>query len=191
MLVRDHDRWRAAAGTVLGLVMVSFFAANIPKFVSGAWLPTLIGAVLFVVMWTWWSGRGRLARAQRQVELSASGFVRDLHEVEPDRLPGTGVFLTDDAAYAPIALRTMLELGHGLPDRTLIMSWELADTPTAKAHENRVRVGEFGEPYDGVVSVDITLGYRERLDVVAVLEEVAKRNHELANIDADKAYYFV
>jgi KUP system potassium uptake protein len=191
MLVRDHDRWRAAAGIALGLVMVSFFAANIPKFVSGAWLPTLIGAVLFVVMWTWWSGRGRLARAQRQVELSASGFVRDLHEVEPDRLPGTGVFLTDDSDYAPIALRTMLELGHGLPERTLIMSWELADTPTANAHENRVRVGEFGEPYDGVVSVDITLGYRERLDVVAVLKEVAKRNHELASIDADKAYYFV
>src|SRR5262249_38297448 len=153
----------------LGLVMVCFFAANIPKFVSGAWLPTLIGAVLFVVMWTWWSGRGRLAHARRRVELSASGFVRDLRDVDPDRLPGTGVFLTEDASYAPIALRTVLELGHALPERTLIMSWELADTPTAKAHENRVRVGDFGDSYDGVVSVDVTLGYRERLDVVSVL----------------------
>jgi KUP system potassium uptake protein len=190
-LVRDHDRRRAAAGFVLGLVVLCFFAANVPKFISGAWLPTLIGGVLFVVMWTWWSGRTRLARSRREVELSAKAFARDLRQIDPSRLPGTGVFLTDDCDRAPIALRTVLELGHALPEQVVVLSWDLADTPTADAHENRVRVDDFEEPYDGVVSVDVTLGYRERLDVVAVLKEVARRNGDLAAVDPDRAYYFL
>jgi KUP system potassium uptake protein len=191
MIVRERARLRAAAGAVLGVMMAFFFAAAVPKFVSGAWLPTVIGGVLFVVMWTWWTGRARLAHARHQVELSASAFVRDLHEVDPVRLPGTGVFLTADAAYAPIALRTVLELGQALPEKALILSWQLADTPTARAHENRVRVGEFDHPYDGIVSVDVTLGYRERLDVVAVLKEVSTKCEELSHVDPDTAYYFL
>jgi KUP system potassium uptake protein len=190
-LVRDHDRWKAAAGIALGALMACFFAANVPKFVSGAWLPTLIGTVLFIVMWTWWSGRSRMAHARRRVELSASAFVRELQEADPVRLPGTGVFLTDDADIAPIALRTVLEIGNALPEQVLVMSWQLADTPTARAHENRVTIGEFEGVSDGVASVDVTLGYRERLDVVAVLKEVAKKNGELGELDPDTAYYFL
>jgi KUP system potassium uptake protein len=190
-VVRDHARLRATAGTLLGVLVACFFAAAVPKFPSGGWLPTLIGAVLFTVMWTWWSGRARLARARRRVELSPSDFVRDLHQTEPTRVPGTGIFLTEDAAIAPLALRTMLELGHLLPERVLILSWQLADTPTARPHENRVRVGEFGQPYDGVVSVDVTLGYQERLDIVAALQEAGNQNGELTPVDPDTAYYFV
>jgi KUP system potassium uptake protein len=85
----------------------------------------------------------------------------------------------------------MLELGHLLPERALILSWQLADTPTAHPHESRVRVGEFGHPYDGVVSVDVTLGYRERLRVVDVMQDVAQQNDELGHVDPDTAYYFV
>jgi KUP system potassium uptake protein len=191
MLLRNRDRVRAAAGIALGVLVTCFFAANIPKFVAGAWLPTLIGGGLFVVMWTWWSGRSRLARARREEELSAKAFVRDLHQVEPVRLPGTAVFLTDDCDRAPMALRTMLELGHALPERVLVLSWRLADTPTAEAHENRVHVRDFEEPYDGVVSVDVTLGYRERLDVVKVLETAGGQNDELSHVDPDQAYYFL
>jgi len=191
MLVRDHSRVRAAAGIVLGAVMFCFFAAAVPKFVSGGWLPTIIGGALFVVMWTWWSGRRRLARSRRQVELSASDFVRDLEQKEPARVPGTGIFLTEDAEIAPIALQTVLDIGRLLPERAVILSWHLADTPTAEAHECRVRVGEFGAPYDGVVSADVVLGFQERLDVSAVLRDVAEQSEELADLDADHAYFFV
>jgi KUP system potassium uptake protein len=190
-VVRDHARLRAAAGAVLGTVVACFFAAAVPKFVSGGWLPTLIGGVLFVVMWTWSSGRARLVEARRRVELSPSAFVRDLHRAAPERVPGTGVFLTEDPETAPIALRTVLELGHLLPERALILSWQIADTPTAEAHESRVRVGEFGDSYDGVVSVDVTLGFQERLDVVAVLQGLTDRDHDLAHVDPETAYYFV
>jgi KUP system potassium uptake protein len=191
MVVRDHARLRAAAGTALGAVMACFFAAAVPKFVSGGWLPVLIGGTLFVVMWTWWSGRRRLAEARRDVELSASDFVRDLETERPERVSGTGVFLTEDAAIAPIALQTVLEIGHLLPERAVILSWRVADTPTARAHECRVRLGEFGQRYDGVVSADVTLGFQERLDVGAVLRDAGEQEDELTDIDPGTASYFV
>jgi KUP system potassium uptake protein len=132
-----------------------------------------------------------VATARRRVELSPSQYVRELRKDHPRRVPGTGLFLTEDAEIAPIALRTVLEIGHVLPERVVILSWEVADTPTAEAHENRVRVGDFGEPYDGVVAVDVVLGFQERLDVVAVLDEVREQRDELADLDADTAFYFV
>jgi KUP system potassium uptake protein len=184
-------RLRATAGALLTFVVVCFFAAAIPKFMTGGWLPTLIGSVLFTVMWTWWSGRARLAQARRRVELSPADFSRELRQTEPTRVPGTGIFLTEDAATAPLALRTVLELGHFLPERVLILSWQLADTPTARPHEARAQIGEFGGAYDGVIAVEVTLGYQERLDIVAVLDEVGKQNSELAGVDPDTAYYFL
>src|SRR4051794_7795037 len=84
-VVRDHRPLRAAAGVLAGALVACFFAAAIPKFVSGGWLPTLIGGVLFVVMWTWCSGHARLAGARRQVELSPAGFVREAKRAEPAR----------------------------------------------------------------------------------------------------------
>jgi KUP system potassium uptake protein len=191
MVGRRESRLRVIAGVALGGVIFCFFAAAIPKFVSGGWLPTFIGGVLFVVMWTWWSGCARLAHSRHRVELSSSDFVRDLQETEPARVPGTGVFLTDDAAVAPLAMRTVLELGQLLPERTLILSWQLADSPTARPYESRVRVGEFGDAYDGVVSVEVILGYQERLDVMAVLQDAAEQDHEVAAVDPETAYYFV
>jgi KUP system potassium uptake protein len=190
MLVR-RARLRAAAGTALGVLVLFFFGAAVPKFVSGGWLPTVVGAVLFVLMWTWWSGRARLATARRRVELSPEQYVRELRTDDPSRVPGTGIFLTEDAEIAPIALRTVLEIGHVLPERAVILSWEVADTPTAEAHESRVRVGDFGEPYDGVVSVDVVLGFQERLDVVAVLAEVREQREDLSDLDPEAAFYFV
>jgi KUP system potassium uptake protein len=191
MFTRRQARLRAWAGLLLGAVMGCFFAATVPKFVSGGWLPTLIGVVLFVVMWTWRSGHGRLADTRRRVELTPKDFVRDLQHNRPTRPPGTGVFLTEDPAVAPIALRTLLDLGHALPQRVLVMSWQLADTPTARAHEHRVRVGDFGQPHDGVVSVDVTLGFQERLNVEDVLTEVAGQHQDLHDIDPETAYYFI
>jgi KUP system potassium uptake protein len=54
-----------------------------------------------------------------------------------------------------------------------------------------VRVGDFGEPYDGVVSVDVVLGFQERLDVVAVLDEVREQRDDLSDLDPGSAFYFV
>jgi KUP system potassium uptake protein len=199
MLFLVLDRSRAGRVTirqVLGglcfLVMLAFLAGTVPKIVSGGWVPVGIGIVLFAVMWTWWSGRRRLASARQRAEGAPDDVLREVvgSPAELTRLPGTAVFLTEDKDVAPFALRTMVEAGHILPERVVLLSWQVEDTPAAPAHETAVEVDTFDNRYDGIVGVSVTLGYRERLEAEHVLSEVLEQEPDrLAGIDAATALY--
>ena len=57
---------RLVLGGVTGLVAAVLFAATLPKLVAGGWVPAVIGAVVFVLMHTWWTGQGRVADRLRE-----------------------------------------------------------------------------------------------------------------------------
>jgi KUP system potassium uptake protein len=194
---------RARAGRITGrqvlgalclLVALAFLAGTIPKIVSGGWVPVSIGIVLFVVMWTWWSGRRRLATARQQTEGAPDDVLREVVG-SPNgliRTPGTAVFLTEDKDVAPFALRTTIEAGHVLAEHVILLSWRVEDTPAASAHETSVEVDTFDDRHDGVVGVSVTLGYRERLDAEHVLAAAChQRPDRLSGIDATAALYLV
>jgi len=189
VLQHARQRWRAmAAGAGAWVLMVAFLVAAAPKVVSGGWLPLLIGAVMFTVMWTWWAGQRRVAVTRSEEELPLEDLIAHLRQVRPERVPGDGIFLTDDPKIAPFALRTALDLGQVLPERTVLLSWHVEDTPTSQAHEHAVRVEEEGE---GILSLDVTLGYRDRLNVVDVLERVRRDDERLEGLDPADAYFFL
>jgi KUP system potassium uptake protein len=185
---------RQAGGALGFLVMLAFFVATLPKIASGGWAPVGIGLVLFLVMWTWWRGRRRLAAARQEAEGSpdevldeVAGSGSDLH-----RAPGTSVFLTEDDDVAPFALRTSVETTRTLPERVVLLSWRVEDTPTAKAHETNVTVHTFEDRYDGILGVSVVLGYRERLVAEHVLNEARRQEPDLLDdIDPDRATYLV
>jgi KUP system potassium uptake protein len=200
MLYLTLDRTRAGRVTprqVVGgfslLVMVAFFSATLPKVVSGGWAPVGIGVVLFVVMWTWWSGRRRLAAARKEAEGSPDHVLRDVGGGEGlRRVPGTAVFLTEDQDVAPFALRTTTEAGRMLPEHVVLLSWQVEDTPAAPAKEAAVDLHDFGDQHDGVVGLAVTLGYRERLSATHVLAEACEQEpRALDGVDVDSARYLV
>jgi KUP system potassium uptake protein len=186
---------RQATAFVAGLVVLALFAGSLPKLVSGGWLPTAIGGVLFVAMSTWVSGQSRLDRARRKEGLSPSELFEtvDADAGQPaHRVEGSAVFLTADSDLAPFALRTVLERTHVLHRAVLMLSWRVEDTPAAPARRISVDVDEFSDRYDGVVAMDVTLGYRDRLDVVGILHEARDQEHDaLEELDPDTAVYFV
>jgi KUP system potassium uptake protein len=192
--VRDehHPLRRAAAFLGLG-VMIVFCLAALPKIPRGGWAPVLIGALVFLVMWTWWGGQRRLAAARAADEGSPRELLEQVSSdgEELHRTPHTAVFLTDDAETAPFALRTITEQARVLPERVVLLSWRVQDTPGSAAHENSVVLDEL-EDCKGVTGLAVTLGYRERLDVRHVLE-AAREQHpdELADVDPDTATYLL
>lgn len=191
------DRSRAGRPTLrqgvagLGLLaMLAFFVATLPKVVSGGWAPVGIGLTAFVVMWTWRDGQRRLAAARARAE----GTPRELLEGLDARLyrtPGTSVFLTDDREVAPFALRTVVERARVLPERVVLLSWDVRDTPSARAHGAVVDVDDFDGRCRGVFGVSVTLGYRERLSVQRVLAAARERDRERLDIDPDEATYLL
>ena len=157
------------------LVVLVFFAATVPKIVTGGWVPLVIGLVMFVVMSTWWSGRRRLHRAADEEENNPEDVLADItSDSDRPRLEGSGVFLTQRKDVAPIALCTIVEFGYALPEHVVLLSWHVEDTPGAPADRSSVSVDSFDDRFEGVHAVEVTLGYRERLDVQHVLEEACR-----------------
>src|SRR5918994_3695991 len=61
--------WLALLGAGLFLaVELAFFGANITKFIHGAWVPLVIGVILFTVMTTWFRGRELVTAERSRVE---------------------------------------------------------------------------------------------------------------------------
>ena len=92
--------WVAAPGAaVLLIVDLLFFAANLTKLVSGAWLPLLIAIAAFTVMTTWQKGRELVTRQRQRDEGQLWAFVDHLHAMQPPlhRVPGTAVFPIPDS----------------------------------------------------------------------------------------------
>ena len=192
--VRPGARWLQRAAAWVGLaVMLVFVAATGPKILKGGWAPVAIGAVVFVLMWTWWGGQRRLAAARAADEGSPRELLEELRSggEEPHRTPHTAVFLTDDPETAPFALRTVTQRAGVLPGRVILLSWVVKDTPGSKAHENDVSLDPF-EDCEGVTGLAVTLGYRERLSVTHVLQcAVEQHPEELDGVDPDEATYLL
>jgi KUP system potassium uptake protein len=61
--------WLALVGAGLFLTIeLAFFGANLTKFTHGAWVPLLIGLILFTVMTTWFRGRELVTAERFRVE---------------------------------------------------------------------------------------------------------------------------
>jgi KUP system potassium uptake protein len=143
-------------------------------------------------MTSWWSGQRRLAAARRKEETRPEEVLARAEEQHVHRVPGTAVFLTRDKDIAPVALRAMVDVGQVMAERVVLLSWRLEDTPRASPHEAVVEVDTFEDRYAGIVGVDVTIGYRERLDVAHVLDVACRRCPDaLSDIDPDTATYVV
>jgi KUP system potassium uptake protein len=198
-LLVQHTRGTRTVGReiIAGLSLVAviaFFVATLPKVATGGWVPVSIGVAVLIVMWTWWSGQRRLAAARGSIELSPEDMLGEIvTSTDPEhRTPGSAVFLTRDSHVAPLALCAVVESGYTLAERVVLLSWHVADTPSAPANDAAVTVDTFGDRYAGILAVTVTLGYRERLDVIHVLEEAcAAEPDALSGVDPKTARFFL
>ena len=127
--------WIVAPGAAFLLsVDLLFFAANLTKLVSGAWLPLLIAIAAFTVMTTWQRGRELVTRQRQRDEGPLSAFVDYLHAMKPPlaRVPGTSVFLNRGKDTAPLAMRANVEHNEVLHEHVLILAIETMRCPTSR-----------------------------------------------------------
>ena len=190
---RPRPAVRLALGLVTGLLATVLFAATLPKLVVGGWVPAAIGAVVFGLMHTWWTGEGRVATRLREEELPAdelAGLIADDDGLR--HLGGHVVFLTHDAQVAPLALRALIDTTRLVPEHVVLLSWDVDDRPSADPDEGSTRIHTLGEGDWDVVGLDVRLGYAERLDVRHLLQEALESDPEcLPDLDVDRALFVV
>ena len=185
-IVRYQWRWPwwivAPGAAFLLTVDLLFFAANLTKLVSGAWLPLLIAIAAFTVMTTWQKGRELVTRQRQRDEGQLRAFVDHLHAMKPPlhRVPGTAVFLNRGKDTAPLALRANVEHNQVLHEHVVILAIETMPVPHVPAAE-RIAVDELGYKDDRIVHVTARFGYMDQQDVPGLLPLIRQADIEGAS----------
>jgi KUP system potassium uptake protein len=115
-------------GPLLTLDLV-FLGANSLKILSGAALPLILGAALFVIMATWARGGAILTSKTVKDSPRLDEFLEMLHARPPHRVAGTAIYLTADPDYAPGALMHNLKHNKVLHQQNIILTVETAEVP--------------------------------------------------------------
>ena len=184
--------WIVAPGAAFLLTVdLLFFAANLTKLVSGAWLPLLIAVAAFTVMTTWQRGRELVTRLRQRDEGQLWAFVDHLHAMKPPlaRVPGTSVFLNRGKDTAPLAMRANVEHNEVLHEHVLILAIETLPVPHIPAAE-RITVDDLGYRDDRIVYVTARFGYMDQQNVPGLLPLIRQADIE-APLEDEKLSYFL
>ncbi|MGV8854142.1 MAG: potassium transporter Kup [Devosia sp.] len=162
-------KWHPAAvlgfGALFAVVDGSFFAANASKLFQGGWVPAAVAVMVAIIMWSWMSGRRRLAEKTRRDEVPLEFLVENLSKKRPTLVPGTAVFLTSDIEGAPTALLHSLKHYKVLHEQNVILTVRTSASPRV-ADDEKVTIDAYNELFSRVV---VTFGYMETPNIPKAL----------------------
>ncbi|HYX63923.1 MAG TPA: KUP/HAK/KT family potassium transporter, partial [Burkholderiales bacterium] len=136
--------WRYPLWLCLGatgfflLIDLTLFGAALLKIHEGGWFPLALGAAVFVVMTTWRRGRRILAERLREDSVPLDALLKSLLADPPQRVRGTGVYLSASAEATPHALLHALKHFQALHEQVVFLTVEFRDVPWVPAEERVV-----------------------------------------------------
>lgn len=175
-----------AAAMCLGFwaIDLGFFAANLPKFFEGGWVPLAFGAILLATMLTWKAGRVEIADkiyGQATQGLELSEIAKSSHIT---RVSGSAVFMVASPTGIPLALLHHLKANKTLQKTVVLLTITTEEVPT-HPDENRLTLEEHGE---GVWRAIGRYGYMESPDVADLCSRIVARGVPLK--DNATTFYF-
>ena len=163
--------WRWPLWAVLAVMLpllaldIVFLGANALKIMEGGWMPLALGGAIFLLMWTWREGARLLAEKTRLSEVPLAELVEKLGSKPPAVVPGTAVFLSSDAASAPIALLHSLKHYKVLHERNVILRVKTATVPRVPA-DQRLKIEQLSDRF---WRAELSFGFMEQPNVPAAL----------------------
>ncbi|MEN3931690.1 potassium transporter Kup [Microvirga sp. W0021] len=155
--------WRWSLGLTLAMMLpflfldLVFVGTNVPKIMTGGYVPIILGMVLITIMWTWVKGTTILFDKTRKSDVPLAELVAMLKKSPPHTVKGTAVFLTSDPDTSPSALLHNLKHNKVLHEKNVILTVKTVDTPRVRNSE-RVTLEQIS---DAFWRVKMTYGYME------------------------------
>jgi KUP system potassium uptake protein len=178
VLVRSGVRWKPWLVTAVFVPILCidalYIVSNLTKFAQGAWVPLLLGLILFGVFMTWRIGRRRLRAALQAMAVPLTRLPKLI--AGQTRVPGTAVYLVSQADFVPTALLRNLEHNHVLHEQIVFLNMEFARTPRQEAVD-RVHIVEL---MPQIHLVTARVGFMETPDVGVTLRACSLRGLELS-----------
>ncbi|HEV3151596.1 MAG TPA: KUP/HAK/KT family potassium transporter [Acidobacteriaceae bacterium] len=186
--MREVWHWSLlAAGAVAGcfiLVDSGFVASNLMKITDGGYVPLLLAAAVYGVMWVWHRGaQAEWARIQDYL-MPIDELLRQLAEQHIPRVPGTSVFLTRTQKDAPPVLVWHLKHNRALHERVFILTTLIEPVPRVHPSE-RLKVEGLAPR---MWRATARFGFMERPDIPALLRQA---NALGCGLELDDVTYYV
>ena len=175
-------RWSLWQGilvvSVLLLVDLAFFAANITKIANGGWFPLAIGVAAFIFLVTWKKGRALLAARLHEGAMPVETFLNSLGK-SVTRVAGTAIFMTGGADGVPHALLHNMKHNKVLHERVIFLTVVTDGIPHVDASA-RIMLQHLGRRFYRVI---LRFGYLDDTDVPAALKLAQPLGLELNEMD--------
>ena len=169
-----RERWKWPLSAVLGFAIpflvidLAFFGANIIKVADGGWFPLLVGATIFTLMATWFTGRRILTARLAEGGLATDAFLHELDGGRVQRVRGTAVFLTRQQEGIPTALLHNIKHNKVVHERVVLLSVLIEET-SHLSPEERFEWTELGH---GVYRLVLHFGFLEDPNLPDVLGSI-------------------
>jgi KUP system potassium uptake protein len=168
-VLRRVWRWRRAPAALLTgaflLLDGAFLAGNVVKIASGAWLPLVLGLLVFAVFWIWTDGRARFHRALRTWSMPLDHFKRAINSWK-HRHESTAVFLTGHANAVPLMGRNHWLRAHAHHEQVILLTVTEEKVPYVRL-ENALKVEQLGPE---LWRITAPFGFMQHPDVTRVLQ---------------------
>ena len=169
MAMREIWGWRLwKAGVVAGALMVvdaAFFAANSAKLFQGGYVPLMLAAGVYLVMWLWHRGAQAMGAALDDMIASEDELQAELKRLAVPRTAGTAVFLTRTDRGIPGILLWHVRQNRVLRQNVVIVRVVVAQVPWV-AEDARVTAVKLAP---GITRVTARFGFMQRPDLPAVV----------------------
>jgi KUP system potassium uptake protein len=162
--------WKAAPLVALFLCFdVSYFGANLFKFLDGGWIALVVAFLVATVFTSWRKWREELRKQLYAGLLPLDAFLADLERHRLTRVRGTAVFMTVSPQGTPPTLLHHVKHNHMLHEHVVLLTIQAADSP-AVADEDRLRIERLSSGFYRLVA---WYGFMEAPNVPKVLKLAA------------------
>jgi len=174
LAMREVWRWSLPVSlAVAGIFIVidaSFVVANLMKVLEGGWVPLVVAAVVFFLMWTWRDGRMLIQARLEADTYSLADFIRQTHT--KTRVPGTAVYLTSRTDMVPVPLLHNLKHNKVLHSRIVLLHVTTANVPRIPLNK-LVETKHLGDDFHAVTA---RYGFMQQPNIPNALDRAGDPN---------------
>lgn len=177
----------AASGAVAGVFFVvdaAFFSSNMLKLLDGGYVPLMLAALVYLIMYVWHRGITAVASRLSENPVPIDAFMAEMAETKLARVPGTAVFLTRAKANTPPVMVWYVRHSHALHERVLAVTLDIASTPFIAA-KDRLSIAEAAPGFWSVVA---NYGFMQKPDLPSLMTQIATHG---CPIDTHAITYFI
>ncbi len=168
LAMREIWRWSLPVSLVVAglfiIVDLSFVSANLMKVFQGGFVPLIIAALIFFLIWTWRGGRELMLQKLERDTMPLASFIVQMHD--KPRVSGTAVYLTSRTDVVPVPLLHNLKHNKVIHQRVVLLHVVTENVPYVAAG-TRIEVTHLSDNFHSMV---VRYGFMEQPDIPQALD---------------------